>query len=92
MQASLEKWVDKLQYVKLPALPGTTRALVRLRTNKDISMNELAVVIEKDPGLTLNLLRTINGLKHRHLASEVTTVEHALMMLGLKGLTSFSAS
>lgn len=48
--------------------------------------NEIGEVILHDPFFTLNLLRAIGSRKRGRLAGDVTTIEHAIMMFGVKPL------
>lgn len=83
MNESLEEWVKKLDQSCLPALRANTEHLKQLASDENADMGQLVALIESDPGLTLRLMRYINNLRHKHLRSEITTVRHALMMLGL---------
>jgi len=87
MQTATTEWADLLETISLPALPPTAEALQRLLAHSDdVPVARLAAAIERDPGLTLALLRTINALKHKHLRQTVSTVEHGVMMLGFDAL------
>lgn len=83
MNEALAAWVEKLDNSCLPTLQANTERLKQLATDENADVGELAALIESDPALTLRLMRYINSLSHKHLRSEVTTVRHALMMLGL---------
>jgi len=50
----------------------------------------LSDVIHRDPGFTCHLFSRANGLHHRHFGMPVTTVEHAMMMLGLKRIEAIA--
>ncbi len=86
MHNTLNAWADKLQHAVLPALPQPVAELVRLVADDNVNMWNLARVVEKDPGLCIALLRRVNNGGHKRLRTEVTTVEHAMMMLGLTQL------
>lgn len=86
MQDALEEWSSRLEPVELPAFTHSVRELERLAADDNVAMPRLTAVIERDPGLTLRLLRRMNALRHRHLRTDVTTVHHALMMMGLTAL------
>lgn len=83
MNEALADWVKKLDTQCLPALRDSTERLRVLGSKDDSNMDELVSVIESDPGLTLRLIRYINNLRHKHLRTEITTVRHGLMMLGM---------
>ncbi|MEW6646023.1 MAG: HDOD domain-containing protein [Pseudomonadota bacterium] len=86
MHNTLNAWADKLQHAVLPALPQTVAELTRLSADDNVNMWNLARVVEKDPGLCIALLRRVNTGGQKRLHTEVTTVEHAMMMLGLTQL------
>lgn len=86
MHNTLNAWADKLQHTVLPALPQTVAELARLSADDNVNMWNLARVVEKDPGLCIALLRRVNNGGQKRLRTEVTTVEHAMMMLGLTQL------
>lgn len=83
MHKALNLWADKLQHATLPALPISVETLAQLSADENVNMWNLARVVEKDPGLSVALLRRVNSGNHKRLRTEVTTVEHAMMMLGL---------
>lgn len=86
MHNTLNAWADKLQHAVLPALPQTVAELTRLSADDNVNMWNLARVVEKDPGLCIALLRRVNNGGQKRLRTEVTTVEHAMMMLGMTQL------
>lgn len=86
MHNTLNAWADKLQHAVLPALPQTVAELARLSADDNVNMWNLARVVEKDPGLCVALLRRVNNGSQKRLRTEVTTVEHAMMMLGMTQL------
>ncbi len=82
----LAAWLDKLNAATLPALGHSRDRLLALCADENVGMARIVETIEEDLGLTVRLLRHINGLSHKHLKSEVTTVTHGQMMLGLNQL------
>ncbi|MDP2828079.1 MAG: HDOD domain-containing protein [Sulfuricellaceae bacterium] len=52
------------------------------RHAESLPASRLAVVILRDPLMTLKLLRAANGARRGRLSSEITSVEHAIMMMG----------
>lgn len=83
MNEALAGWIKKLDTHCLPALKANIERLRVLGSKEDSNMDELVAVIESDPGLTLRLIRYINNLRHKHLRTEIATVRHGLMMLGI---------
>ncbi|MGM0592975.1 MAG: HDOD domain-containing protein [Pseudomonadota bacterium] len=83
MNEALASWVKRLDNHSLPALEVNIERLRQLGAQEDGDLDQMVAVIEADPGLTLRLMRYINNLRHKHLRSEISTVRHGLMMLGL---------
>jgi HD-like signal output (HDOD) protein len=84
---SLQDWVKLLGTVKTPVLKSTVDAIAQLRKNEDsVSGRELSNIVLRDPLMTLKVLRFSQSRLTGRQPTEVTTVEHALMM---HGLTSF---
>ncbi len=86
MEQTLEEWVARLEPVELPAFGHSLRELERLAADDSIPLTRLTAIVEGDLGLTLRLMRRINAVGHKHLRSEVKTVRHGLMMLGMSAL------
>jgi HD-like signal output (HDOD) protein len=84
---SLPDWVKLLGTLKTPVLASTVQEMARLRKDEDsVTARDLANVLLRDPLMTLKTLRFSQSRLTRRQPTEVTTVEHALMM---HGLTSF---
>lgn len=67
----------------LPSPPAVAVEVLRLTRDDSVSIEELASVISRDPALAAKLLKLSNSSLFRR-GDEVTTVERATMMLGLK--------
>jgi hypothetical protein len=79
-----EEWVDRLKCDDLPVLRRTAAELARLATKGDkSSAAEIAGVLLLDPLATLRLLHLANSMRRGRLGTEVTTVEHAVVLLGI---------
>lgn len=84
---SLNDWVRSLSGAKIPVLCSSIEELDRLRPKQDsLAPRGVAQVVLRDPLLTLSVLRFSQSRLTRRQPTEVTTVQHALMM---HGLTSF---
>lgn len=55
--------------------------IVRLASDREVSLNEIATVVETDPGLASRLLRYINS-PLAGVSRQVTSVSHAVVFLG----------
>ncbi|MFQ5733867.1 MAG: HDOD domain-containing protein [Planctomycetaceae bacterium] len=69
--------------LKLPALPHAATAFVQKANEPDVSIDELARIIETDSGLTTELLKYVNS-SFVGLRSKAKTVAHTLTLLGRK--------
>ncbi|MHB1291454.1 MAG: HDOD domain-containing protein, partial [Sulfuricella sp.] len=81
---TIVEWVDELKSWEIPVLQRSVRELGKLagRVEK-ITAGEIADVVLRDPLMTLKVLQLVNGMSRSRLSNEITTVEHAVMMLGV---------
>lgn len=80
----LTEWVAELKSWDIPVLQRSVRELGKLAGRvEQVTAGEIADVVLRDPLMTLKVLRLVNGLSHSRLSNEITTVEHAVMMLGV---------
>ncbi len=81
---SLQDWVKLLGTLKTPVLASTVDEIARLRENEDaVTGRDLSQILLRDPLMTLKVLRFSQSRLNRRNTTEITTVEHALMMHGL---------
>lgn len=66
---------------ELAAMPSTSARLMALLEEPDVPVDELVAIIEKDAGLTANLLKLCNSAYYG-LRREVGTIREALVRLG----------
>ncbi|WP_018410140.1 HDOD domain-containing protein [Methyloversatilis thermotolerans] len=82
--ATLEGWVAYLGDRPLPVLARTTRELASLReAEQTVSARTIAQVILHDPLMTLRVLAYIEANRRRSQHTDITTIERALMMIGI---------
>jgi diguanylate cyclase (GGDEF)-like protein len=71
----------------LPSLPAIAVRVIELTSDPDVSLDELAALIQTDQAMAARILRTVNssfyGLRER-----CTTIRKALVMLGLSPVKS----
>jgi HD-like signal output (HDOD) protein len=83
MQA-LTEWVHSLSGAELPVLQKTVEDLGKLRGKEEnLTARDLSQIVLRDPLMALKVLRFSQSRLTRRQPTEVTTVEHALMMHGL---------
>ena len=81
----LDAWVHYLSHVELPILRQTARRLEDARQNIDrINGRDLADIVLQDPLMTIRVLAYIQPFRGKHLRSDITTIAHAIMMLGIE--------
>jgi HD-like signal output (HDOD) protein len=82
---SLEEWVAFLSQAEIPVLKQTARDLSALHEDSEnISARGVAKAIERDPMMTVKLLRHLQHNKHRRQEHEVVEIEQALLMMGVE--------
>ena len=82
--ATLEGWVAYMGDRPLPVLARTTRELALLREAENtVSARTVAQVILHDPLMTLRVLAFIEARRSRSQHTDITTIERALMMIGI---------
>ncbi len=69
----------------LPSLPTVAQEVLNLTQDEDVSVSQIAEVIQTDPALTAKVLKTVNSPLFG-MASEVSSVHHAMVVLGLRAV------
>jgi HD-like signal output (HDOD) protein len=75
----------------LPSLSAIAMRLVELASSEDTSLDQLAALIEKDPSLTVRLLKLANSTLLR-AAEPVTSIEQAIFRIGFNRLRIMALS
>ena len=87
MSTSIQEILQRLGPEDLPILSVSAAEFANLATRGErADPHEIGDVVLHDPFFTLNLLRTMGTRKRGRLAGDITTVEHAIMMMGVKPL------
>jgi HD-like signal output (HDOD) protein len=77
-------WIRALSVVEIPVLRRTVDALAHLREREEnLVARDISRVLLHDPMFTLRVLRFLPTQREPERPTEITTVEHALMMLGV---------
>jgi len=66
----------------IPTLPSVAEQLIALASNENASTSELTELISADPGLAVLILKAANSAFYS-LNVEVTSIRHAIVLLGL---------
>ena len=78
---------DILNCPSLPSLPAVAIRVLELTSDPDVRMDELAKEIQFDQGIAAKILRTVNSSFYG-LRKRCSSIEHALVMLGLNPVKS----
>jgi diguanylate cyclase (GGDEF)-like protein len=71
----------------IPTLPTVAGRLIEMALSDNTTAGELGELLIKDPGLTARLLKAVNSTSYG-LRSEVTSVSHAVSIVGRQALRS----
>jgi len=81
---SLDAWVSYLSHVELPVLRSSAHALEVLAADQDtIDGRDIAAVVLQDPLLATRVLSYIESHRNPARSAEISTIGHAIMMLGI---------
>jgi putative nucleotidyltransferase with HDIG domain len=83
-QDRISKIINEVQ--KLPTLPSVANKVTKLLKDPTCTAIRVSEVIDKDPSLTIRVLRLVNSAFYS-IRSEVTSVRHAVALLGFKTIT-----
>jgi HD-like signal output (HDOD) protein len=71
----------ELDGIEVPSFPAAVARLLTLLRGEDASTDEIAQVLQHDPGLHVRVLRTVNSAAYG-LSSKVENVQRAVTLLG----------
>jgi len=74
---------------ELPPFPAIATKLLRLFSNEDVELREVVALIRADTAFTSELLRVANSPIFG-LRSQVSSIQHAVVLLGFDRLRSFA--
>lgn len=88
VEAMIEDFESKIRHTieYLPPIPVVMAELIQA-LNDDIDLNDLGRIIAKDPSMSMNVLKVANSAFYG-LRNKVSTIEHAVRMLGTREITS----
>lgn len=82
-QDDVENWVRVLAGMEVPVLAHGMLLLGELGLDGNESPQDIADVVLHDPLLAVNVLRYVQEHRGRRRSTDITTVTHAVMMLGI---------
>ena len=92
MSNHIDQWLKKLGDKPIPILTNTIKDLAQACKSDMTTTNEIVAIVERDPGLTVQLLRTCSQKAHGSLQADVNSVQQALMMLGTQTVSKLASS
>ncbi|MFO7604236.1 MAG: HDOD domain-containing protein [Gammaproteobacteria bacterium] len=92
MSEKIDLWLKKLGSKPIPVLANTIKDLAGACQSDDVAMSKIVAIIERDPGLTVQLLRTCSQKAHGSLQADVNSVQQALMMMGTQTVSNLARS
>lgn len=72
---------------KVPQVPEVIRIIINQFNDPNINMNDIAKNVEKEPVISLKVLRLVNSAQFA-LPKKISTIEDAVVMLGMTQLRS----
>jgi HD-like signal output (HDOD) protein len=83
--ADVDGWVAYFGQARLPVLRHTVIELEKLRGNAEfVNGRVLSSIILQDPLMTLRVLAYIESHRRKSQSTDITTIERALMMIGIE--------
>ena len=71
----------------LPPVPEVMQDLIKALNDSNVELNTLSAIISRDPSMSINILKVANSAFYG-IPNKVTTIEHAVRMLGLREVAS----
>lgn len=88
----LNELMDRIRKAdRLPSLPSVALEVLRLTRNDDVSVEQLARVIQNDPALCAKLLKIVNSSLFG-VPREIASVRQATVILGLRSVKVMALS
>jgi len=80
----IERWIEVISAAQLPVLGQTLRQITSLRSDEEnVRPRDISQLVLHDPLMALRVLRFLKSRHQDRMQSEITTVEHAVMMMGV---------
>ncbi len=75
----------------LPPLPDSVLKIQELCMNSETDIDELSRVIEHDPMLSANILKSVNSPLYG-MSKEISSIPHAIMLFGISMIRGFAVA
>lgn len=76
---------------RMPAFPKSVQKILELTRNMDTEPKELVQVIEKDPVMTVKILKVLNSAYYS-LPNKITSINHSVVYLGFNTIKNLALS
>jgi putative nucleotidyltransferase with HDIG domain len=76
---------------RMPAFPKSVQKILELTRNMDVQPKDLVQVIEKDPVMTVKILRVLNSAYY-NLPNKITSMNHSVVYLGFNTIKNLALS
>jgi putative nucleotidyltransferase with HDIG domain len=73
----------------MPAFPKSVQKILELTRDMDCTPKDLVQVIDKDPVLTVKILKVVNSA-HYSLPKQVTSINHAVVFMGFNTIKNLA--
>lgn len=84
IKRDIDAWVQFLSETEIPVMRQTVRSINAARDNIDnINARDISAFVVHDPLMTLRVLEYIRPFHGNRVLQEITTVGHAILMLGV---------
>lgn len=76
---------------KMPAFPKSVQKILELTRSLDVQPKDLVQVIEKDPVMTVKILKVLNSA-YFSLPNKITSINHSVVYLGFNTIKNLALS
>ena len=76
---------------RMPAFPKSVQRILQLTSDLNSSPKDLVQVIDKDPVVTVKILRVVNS-SYYSLPKQITSISHAVVYMGFNGVKNLALS
>lgn len=84
IKRDIDSWVKFLSEIEIPVMRQTVRSIAAAHENIDkVNAREVSALVLHDPLMTLRVLEYIRPFHGTRVLQEITTVGHAILMLGV---------
>lgn len=90
MPSSIQQWITHVKDKPIPVLSHTVETLGRICGNDETPLEKIVLTVERDPGLTCQLLRHCNNTQPGRLQREIVSVQQAIMLVGTTQLNELA--